>query len=212
MTDQTKLQEGIVRIQEQRGRIIGVLQTLTQAQADFQPAAGAWSIGQIGQHLALVERGLMEIVRDMFDRSGPRQVLKVEYDRLPLTLKGVPRGVARFGFQMIRPFSFLARFTPQALISFVIANPIVKATAAPQTEPAPGKKTAEVLTLLSEVRQETLRLLERAKERELSQYHWLHPVLGYQDLYGTLELIASHDQRHLQQIERVRKDARFPAA
>ena len=211
MTYADKLQDSIAKMGEKRGRIAGAIQQLSQAQLDFRPGPKSWSVGQVAEHVALSERGLMNLVKSLFHDPGGRRVLEVSYDQLPLTIQGLPTGVARLSFELIRPFSFMTRFTPKSVVQFMLANPIVKAKAAPQSEPAHGKARAELAAFLTEVRHSTLQFLESVKDKDLSQFHWSHPLLGYQDLCGMLDLIASHDNRHIQQIEDVRKDTHFPA-
>lgn len=211
MTNVDQLQDSIARLNEKREKIARTVRELSQAQLDFQPATAAWSIGQIAEHVALSERGLMNIVKSLFQGPAGRRVLEVSYDQLPLTLQGIPTSIARLSFELLRPFSFMTRFTPQAVIRFMLANPLVKAKAAPDSVPAHGKARAELAAFLTEVRQSTLQFLESVKDKDLSQFHWSHPLLGYQDLSGMLDLIASHDNRHIQQIEDVRKNPRFPA-
>jgi len=206
-----KLQDSIARMEEKRGRIAGAIQKLSQAQLDFQPGAKSWSIGQVAEHVALSERGLMEIVKSLFQEPGGRRLLEVTYDQLPLTIQGIPTGIARLSFELLRPFSFMTRCTPKSAVQFMLANPIVKAKAAPESVPAHGKPRAELVAFLSDVRRSTLQFLESVQDKDLSRFHWSHPILGYQDLYGMLELIASHDNRHIRQIEDVRKNPRFPA-
>jgi hypothetical protein len=152
----------------------------------------------------------MDIVKSLFQAPGGRRVMEVSYDQLPLTIQGIPRGVARLSFELLRPFSFMTRYVPKSVVQFMLAHPIVRAKAAPQSEPTHGKARAELAAFLGDVRQSTLRLLDTVKDKDLSRFHWSHPILGYQDLYGILDLIASHDNRHIQQIENLRKDPRFP--
>jgi hypothetical protein len=198
-------------MEEKRERIAALLRPLSQAQLDFQPDPNSWSIGQVAEHVALSERGLLDIVKSLLQGPAGRRVLEVSYDQLPLTIQGIPNSVARLSFELLSPFSFLTRFTPKSVVQFMLANRVLKAKAAPQSEPAHGKARADLLAFLSEVRQSTLRFLESVKNKDLSQFHWSHPILGYQDLYGILDLITSHDNRHIRQIEIVRNDPRFPA-
>jgi len=211
VTNVDRLQDSIAKLKEKREKIAGTVQELSQAQLDFQPTAESWSIGQVAEHVALSERGLMNIVKSLFQGPAGRRVLQVSYEQLPLTIQGIPAGIARLSFELLRPFSFMTRFTPRSIVQFMLANPVVKAKAAPESVPAHGKARADLVAFLTEVRQSTLQFLDTVKDKDLSQFHWSHPILGYQDLYGMLDLIASHDNRHIQQIENVKKDPHFPS-
>jgi hypothetical protein len=211
MTGAERLRKNAETMGAERERIVGAVRGLSQAQLDFQPAADSWSIGQIAQHVGLVERGLTEILKKMLRQPGGKGVLRIGYEELPLTIQGIPQEVARLGFQLLSPFAILTRFAPRSIVPSVIANPVVKAKAAPQTEPPRGTPRAGIVEFLTSVRQETMQVLKNAQDKDLTRYHWLHPLLGYQDLAGTLELIASHDRRHILQMDHVRNYPRFPS-
>jgi hypothetical protein len=210
MIHQERLQASVAKLTDERARVSALIQGLTPEQADFQPEATAWSINQIGQHIGLAERGVAAIVKNLFQGGRNQGVYNVRYDELALGIKGIPSGVTRIGFELMSPFSFMARAIPKQLAPFLIANPIFKVKAAPQAEPRQKMGRDEVLVFLAEVRRSTLQLLESVKDRNLERFHWLHPVLGQQDLFGMLELIASHDQRHILQMEAAKKNSRFP--
>jgi DinB superfamily len=210
MTNTGRLPNSIAKMHQERERIVGIVQGLPQAGLDFQPNAKSWSIGQIAQHVALVEGGLMYIVQKMLQLPGDQRVLKVGYDQLPLTIKGIPQDIVRVGLKLLTPFSFLSRFVPRSMISWLIANPIIKAKAAPLAEPLQGTAQEGIVVFLSAVRECTMQVLENVTDGDISRSHWIHPLVGYQDLPGTLDLIANHDHRHIQQIANVRKNSQFP--
>jgi hypothetical protein len=58
-----------------RGRVLAEVQDLSQAQADWQPAPGEWSIGEVLHHLALAETGFgkltSKLLRDAGDGAAP---------------------------------------------------------------------------------------------------------------------------------------------
>ena len=110
---------------------------------------------------------------------------------------------------VLLPFSLMSRLMPQSLQTSLLANPVVKIKTAPLVEPKFGISRAELIEQLRQVRQATLSVLQPVQEWDLSRFRWFHPLMGTHDVYGTLELLASHERRHSGQIERVRKDPRF---
>ena len=135
----------------------------------------------------------------------------VGYDELPITPTMVPKSVFRLA-PILKPFALTMRFMPAPLHEFIISNPVVKVKTAPNLEPKAGMERRDIITFLNQVREETLRWLESVKDRDLSRYEWEHHLLGHHDIYGTLDCVADHDHRHLQQIEGVKKNSKFPAS
>jgi hypothetical protein len=209
MDNTARLQRSVEKIASERTRLLAATQGLSPEQADFHATEGAWSISEIVQHVGLAETGLRDIVKKVLQADRP--VYRVSYDELPITIKGVPETLTRLGFELMSPFSFMARFAPRQIAPFVIANPIIKAKAAPQAEPRRRMTLADAIAFLAEVRESTMQLVQGVKGKDLSRFQLVHPLLGQQDLYGTLELIASHDHRHILQIEDVKRHSRFPA-
>jgi hypothetical protein len=64
--------------------------------------------------------------------------------------------------------------------------------------------------LLSDTRKATLDLLAPFKDWDLSLFRIQHPLVGDQDVHGILELLASHEQRHAQQVDSIKKAIHFP--
>ena len=65
-----------------------------------------------------------------------------------------------------------------------------------------GEKEA-MLAELREVRERTLAFIEETMERDLSKYTILHAFLGTLNVYGWLQMIASHEIRHTKQLREI---------
>ncbi len=211
MTNEETLHQGINRMRIQRTQVLSVISGLSQEQLDFKPSAEVWSVGEIAHHIGLVEQGLMGIAKDVLQRagSGASASKAVGYDDLPITPTMLPKSVFRLA-PILKPFAFAMRFMPAPLHEFIMSNPVVKVKTAPNLEPKAGMERNDIIVFLNQVREEMLRWLDSVKERDLSRYRWEHHLLGHHDVYGTLDVLADHEHRHLQQIEGVKKNPKFP--
>lgn len=70
----TELHARADELQERRATLLRDLSTLSETQLAFQPAAGAWSIRQVIEHLLLVDGGIIERVTTRSPRAGRRQL------------------------------------------------------------------------------------------------------------------------------------------
>jgi hypothetical protein len=62
------------------------------------------------------------------------------------------------------------------------------------------REKEEMLAELKQVRERTLEFIGETMERDLSKYCMPHPFLGILNAYGWLQLIASHEVRHTEQM------------
>lgn len=213
MTNEQRLNDGLDRMRTQRTQVLSLISALSQEELNFKPASDAWSVGEIAHHIGLAEQGLIKIAKDVVRSAGASQSgsKDVAYDELPITPTGVPKSVFSLA-PVLKPFAWTMRFMPSPVHQFILSNPLVKAKTAPNLEPKAGMDRKEIITFLNEVRDDTLRWLDTVKDRDLSRYHWDHHLLGHNDVYGTLDVLADHEHRHLQQMEGVKKNPKFPAS
>lgn len=213
MTNEEKLNQGIARMRNQRTQVLSMVSGSSQEQLDFKPSVEVWSVGEIAHHIGLAEQGIMGIAKSVVQGAGTGASASknVGYDDLPMTPTMLPKSVFRLA-PILKPFAFTMRFMPASLHNFIISNPVVKVKTAPNLEPKARMERREIIAFLNQVREETLQWLDSVKDRDLSRYHWEHHLLGHHDIYGTLEVVTDHDHRHLQQIEGVKKNPKFPAS
>jgi uncharacterized damage-inducible protein DinB len=62
-----------------------------------------------------------------------------------------------------------------------------------------------MLAELREVRERTLAFIGETMERDLSKYTMPHAFLGTLNVYGWLQMIASHEVRHTKQMQEIAK-------
>ena len=211
MTNPERLASAIGKLQEERAAFLGRMDGLLQAELDFKPAADSWSVGEVAHHVGITERVFHRYLSELFRSGSPEQGASrtIRFDELPMGPQMIPTSLLRLA-PVLLPFAILSSLMPQSLQSALLANPLVKIKTAPAVEPKHGVPRTELLDFLKQTRQATLDLLEPVKEWDLTRFRWFHPLMGTHDVYGTLELIASHDRRHAGQVERVKNNPNFP--
>jgi len=65
------------------------------------------------------------------------------------------------------------------------------------------REKEEMLAELREVRGRTLAFIEETRGRDLTEYTMPHPFLGTLNMYGWLQMIASHEVRHTKQMKEI---------
>lgn len=211
MTNAERLASAIGKLQEERAGFLRRMDGLSQAELDFKPAPDSWSVGEVAHHVGLTERVFHRYMTELLRSGNPEQGASrtIPFDELPMGPQMIPMSLLRLA-PVLMPFAILSSLMPQSLQSALLANPLVKIKTAPAVEPKHGIPQAELLGFLKQARQATLELLEPVKEWDLTRFRWFHPLMGAHDVYGTLDLIASHDHRHAGQIGRVKSNPKFP--
>jgi uncharacterized damage-inducible protein DinB len=99
-----------------------------------------------------------------------------------------------------RALPFYKRFhVPMAVVELRL---IRRKSPIPTGDQILGEKEA-MLAELREVRERTLAFIEETMERDLSKYTILHAFLGTLNIYGWLQMIASHEVRHTKQLQEI---------
>ena len=211
MTNRDRLEKAMDRLQHERAAFLGRFDRLKQAQLDFKPSRNSWSIGQIAHHVALGEAVWQGYLKNVLAK-GDRERGAVEH----VTLKQIPfrsRFFPDFIFKnplVVAPMSVLVNMLPRPFQSMMFAVPLFKMDASERMQPASGLPRAQVLGLLEQTRKRTLDLVETRADWNLTRFRVAHPLVGSQDVYGVLDLLASHEQRHSVQVDSIRRKPGFP--
>ncbi len=193
-----------------RGRTVAIAAPLTQAQLDFSPRYGRWSIGEVLHHLLLAEdlyRG--EVARLVeLARAGRQPYIRRTFADVNVSPLYVPDV---FLPMLDIPFSIMNRFIPQAVRDFAVEYPLLPMRNPAVATPRRGRAGAELRDELVSSLERTRTLLasnaDLAFERMVSE----HPLMGAANVPQIFAFLARHERRHQSQIEKVRTDARFPA-
>ncbi len=158
-----------------REKIMGVLRTITEAEADKRPTEDEWSVGEIAHHLVISEREFMGVVAQLAANAPPHQ----------------------FDYQeAVRKRPFRIEETWDITITGKFTTP-------PEKLPMRGKPLAELVKELHDARAHSRQMLAPYRDQDLSVKFFVHPRLGTMTLYERMAQIAYHELKHLKQIERV---------
>lgn len=157
---------------------------LRDEQLNWQPAPGCWSVGQCLEHLCLTN----------------------EAYRPPISaaLKGKPDSPA----EQITPGWFARWF----IRSFVEPSPKSKRASAPGKLRPRARVELTILDRFLADNRACRELILHARSKNVNNIRFWNPFIpGLRFTVGTgLEIIASHERRHLLQAERVRDSVNFP--
>jgi hypothetical protein len=162
---------------EVRARLVARVGPLDDAAQNFRADERAWTVAEIVEHLAILEHRLSQLAAMM--------VGKVE------SVAAAAAGGAG------------APFKPFSLEEQVEQLRTVKLEAPEQVRPRGGVPVADSLARLRESRAAFEALRERIERADLSAATYPHPTLGPLNLYQWLAFIGIHEERHLNQIERL---------
>ncbi len=162
-------------------RFIAGVDSITEAQAGFRSADDEWTIGEIVEHVNIVNNGFLRITHKLLRQAeaDPKPAPAV------LNLGGVI--VTEDGQQAPK---FQAPETVRPKGGVAIADAIV------------GLK--QTIVGFAEIQ-------SRLEAVDLSEQKFPHPAVGPISAYQWMILLKEHSDRHLGQIERVKASAGFPA-
>jgi len=172
------------RLADDLEALLGTVAALTQAQADWRPAPGRWSVGEILHHLVISNRGFAAAVRKLAQR-GRRE-----------------RTLARPGSRRSWP---RMRTIADAAASGPVKNPEF-------ATPSAGVPVAELRRGLSAAHAAVADQVASLAGLDLGALRMPHP-LGFElNLYQWADIAGAHERRHLAQIRAVIADPGFPPA
>ena len=153
-------------------------------QLNWQPAPGAWSIGQCVEHLCITNEKYLAAMEKALEKKPDAPVEEIR-----------PGWTSRW---------FLKNF--------------VEPSPAGKTVPAPGKirpashVSMAVLGRFLAGNKACRELIVRARTKDVNRIRFWNPLApGVRFTIGVgFEIIASHEQRHLRQAERVKDSGSFP--
>jgi len=164
---------------EVRARLVERVGSLDEETQNYRADEKAWTVAEIVEHLAALERRLSKLFTMM--------VGKVES-------VAAAAAVGAGDGPHFKPFS-LEELTERACREKYVAPEEVR--------PSGGVPVADSLARLRESRAAVEALRERIERADMSVAAYPHPVFGPLNFYQWLAFIGIHEQRHLDQIERL---------
>jgi hypothetical protein len=169
-TSVTQILEEIDRTRE---KIYRRVEGLSEGQANARPLSGAWTPGEIVEHLSLIEDRLLRMLTVMLTKAEGAK-----------TAVDAPAGM--------KPFS---------LDEFINRARGEKYTAPEAITPGGKATLAESLEKLRRSREELHALRPRIEATDLSSVTYPHPAFGPLNFYQWMAFIGVHEERHLRQAE-----------
>jgi uncharacterized damage-inducible protein DinB len=165
------IEEIFASIDKIRGKLLKTVATLTENEANFQPAPEKWSAAYLVEHLAKTEENLLAVIVKL--------LAKAEAENVPATGRIEP------------PVSF-AEIAKKASEQKFTAPDVIK--------PEGTSTMSESLARLEKSRIALKALQPRLEKVDLSNAKFPHPAFGPLNLYYWLAFIGLHEARHLGQI------------
>jgi hypothetical protein len=211
MTNQDRLTKAIDRLQHERAVFFSKFERLDQKQLDYKPSRNSWSAGQIAHHVALGEAVWQAHLKSVLSKGDRERgaIERVSLEQIPFSSRVIPDFLFKSPF-VVGPVSFFVNLMPRPVQSMLFAVPLFNMDASVRMQPKLGMSRAQIVEVLEETRKTTLKLVEPFADWDLTRFRVNHPLVGNQDIYGVLELLAAHEQRHSLQIDSIKKQPGFP--
>ncbi len=157
---------------------------LTNAQLNWQPAPSSWSIGQCLEHLCILNEKYLKAISEAIKDKSDSPVAEI-----------TPGVVERW---------FIRKFVEPSPQSKRVPAP-------PKTVPS-SIVDATVLDRFLSSNQLCRNLIVQNRDKDINRIRFWNPLApGIRFRVGTgLQIISSHERRHLLQAQRVRDSATFP--
>lgn len=177
------LQHIAAEIEDERARVLAEVAGLSQAQADWKPALGEWSIGEVLDHLARAEALSGRMIGAALKRAAEAR-----------PLAPYPSAIAEF------PWS-----PPTPGDRWMVQAPEPAA-------PVAGKPIEALRRDLAGQSEWTAKMLARLATVDPRACAVRHPIIGDMDLAQWCRFAAYHLRIHLRQIRDAKAAAGFPRA
>jgi hypothetical protein len=179
-----KLQEVLEQISNQRQGLLDASSGLSEAQLDYKPAEGEWSISDILHHMALTDEANAKLAANMLKQTAEKN------------LPADPTPEASV-------LGSLDEFMPKITGA--------KVQAPERVAPRSHLPAAESIARLSASREKVVATFEHLGGYDLTELTYPHPLLGDLNGYQWLIIAGKHESRHTAQIARIKADPGFPA-
>jgi len=163
-----------------RDALLREVRGLSEPQLAFQPSPGAWSIGEVLDHLVLAEQSIARVTSRILQQAAGRGLI------------GEPGSMEALSCRIdLRTYNE-AVAAPESML------------------PLPERPLDLLLTGLGESRERLLEVSSRADGRVIGPVTIRHFQLGELHFYQWLALEAAHETKHLAQIRAIKAHRKFP--
>jgi uncharacterized damage-inducible protein DinB len=193
-----------------RAATLRVMAPLTQAQLDFAPGSGRWSIGEILDHLLLAENLYRREIEGLIalKRAGKTPYLTRSFADVNVAPIFVPDAMLTW---LELPFRLINRFVPSALREAMMEYPLMPMRNPDVGRPHAGRPAVDLRAELAGSLERTHAVLTANRDIDFSELVFDHPLMGTNNVPQILHFLAAHERRHQGQIDDVRRKRAFPA-
>src|SRR5215471_11962309 len=186
-TTMNNLSEIIAETEQVRTKVRVAFGALSEHQINWKPSAGNWSIAQCLEHLMLLNTRYFPIIEDVLSAKRKASLL----ERAPV----LPAFFGRFVLASVQPG---AKLKVKARLAF-----------APSSTPI----DLGILVRFSSHQEELIRLMKASAALPIGKIIITSVVSRYvtYSLLDAYRILVAHEQRHLQQAERLMRLPGFPA-
>jgi len=165
-----------------RASLVQEIRGLSDGQLSFRSSAEAWSIGEILDHLFLAEQSIGRVLSKILQQAAGRGLI------------GSPGSMTAPPYQLDLDVYNQAAVAPESV------------------RPLPDRSLEPLLAALAESRDRLMQVVKRADGQIVGSLTLRHFQLGDLNFYQWLALEGAHEDKHLQQIRRLRASPDFPVA
>jgi hypothetical protein len=196
-----------------RAETLALVGDLSQAEMDYTPAPGKWSVGEVLDHLLLAERFFRGEIRQLIElkRSGRRPVLQRGIKDFNVSVAFIPKSLLPF---LEIPLTLFSPLVPRAVKDFLLRSRLIPAQHPDVAAPRNARSAQDLRADLVSSLQETTILFEANADLDFRELIHQHPLLGINHVLDLLRMLVLHEQRHQEQIAGIvasmQRDRRIP--
>lgn len=192
-----------------RAATLRMVASLNQAQLDFAPQAGTWSIAEVLDHLLLAEALYREEIARLIEmkRAGQRPYLSRSFADINVSPLYLPDMVLPW---LVMPLTIMNAFMPAFVRDLATEYAVIPTRnpdrATPRARRPAADLRADLLTSHAYMRE----LLSVNADLNFREMVSEHPLTGASNVPAILAFLARHERRHQTQIARLKAHPRFP--
>ncbi len=192
-----------------RRRTLALVESLSQEIAERRSPPERWSVAEVLDHLALVDRLLRQDVERLLAAGAAGRsdfVFRTMAELDPAT-----RGDEKLLLRWVElPFDVIGALVPRTLRQALLGNRAVPARAPRAIVPRPGRPLDRLRGELAELPELVTAASGRIAPGACLYYY--NPLIGLTGVAGVLEFLASHEGRHQAQLGEILEAVRTSAA